>query len=969
MSFRLNFINEINQLYEKEIKDISEDESLDSIIYGVYCDRIKNGSSNKGILSLSDKIPGHLCFSNKDKDSIKIFQLKNVASIAINQKNENLKNYIPKSEEEQFLQININHKTYDFSFNNKNSLFLFVKGLISLFKNDNLMGYKRNNTNFMEDNINALFNKNNDNFDNILDDKEFKNLAKEIGVDNRELLLYVDLNKDGIITKEEIMNYFNSLISGVEFSDIFKKYSSIKNNKKEHTMNPTELKKFFNEVQKEPISDLEAYQLLINFKSNLSNETKRKMAKKFQNIYFYNKYQINKEEINKAMEKLNKSNNNDNEIEMELYLKEFSNMLHSFLLTVYNKKKQNQELNTNHSLVDYYINSSHNTYLKGHQLKGYSDPKMYAFAVLKGFRLVELDCYNGQEDEIIITHGYTFVTKLKLEDILKELKENSFKNSPYPVILSIENHLDQRHQQILAEKLQKYLVDLYIFPYETPPKTIPTLEDLKYKFIIKCGGKRLYENKDIPLNNNFENYENNKLRGRGKNDDDDKMKKYILEDNYDDISDSDEDEEGDIEEFDNSRHEIIVNREHYFDRINIENKIRNENKEDIIELLLKKSINNNNSNNEKETLNIFKEEKKSDNENEEKINNNNNLSPENDKLQKIYNLNEINLDEEKEKEIKLNNNSNENININEDNIINIEENKINENQNEINEQNNIDEVEREENEYITKLENIRGLLGQKFKYERIETFKYKHWEFVTLKSTLYLQLFQNFEKRKKIINLSFHCMMKAYPQKFNSSNYDIIKCWCCGCQTAAINIQAVEDDFTLFNQVFFTQNNNCGYVLKPKKLLLDTFIFEDYKKPKYFLIIEIINLFNFIKLAEVSNISRDKKGNMKMKIYTLGPYIENDKTNSKIYKNEYNFDLIGGFLTPNILNNHKIKIPVYEESLGGIMIKFIYEKEVIGRGCIPFCLMKMGYRKIPIYDNNCIMRESIFVVGYFEKVF
>ena len=122
-------------------------------------------------------------------------------------------------------------------------------------------------------------------------------------------------------------------------------------------------------------------------------------------------------------------------------------------------------------------------------------------------------------------------------------------------------------------------------------------------------------------------------------------------------------------------------------------------------------------------------------------------------------------------------------------------------------------------------------------------------------------------------------------------------------------------------------------------------------------------------MAEVSNISRDKKGNMKMKIYNLGPYTENDKINSKLYKNEYNFDLIGGFLTPSILNNHKIKIPVYEENLGGIMIKFIYEKEVIGRGCISFCLMKMGYRKIPIYDNNCIMRESIFVVGCFEKVF
>ena len=27
----------------------------------------------------------------------------------------------------------------------------------------------------------------------------------------------------------------------------------------------------------------------------------------------------------------------------------------------------------------------------------------------------------------------------------------------------------------------------------------PALEELKYKFIIKCGGKRLYEDIDIPM--------------------------------------------------------------------------------------------------------------------------------------------------------------------------------------------------------------------------------------------------------------------------------------------------------------------------------------------------------------------------------------------------------------------------------------------------------------------------------------
>jgi hypothetical protein len=288
---------------------------------------------------------------------------------------------------------------------------------------------------------------------------------------------------------------------------------------------------------------------------------------------------------------------------------------------------------------------------------------------------------------------------------------------------------------------------------------------------------------------------------------------------------------------------------------------------------------------------------------------------------------------------------------------------------EIKDENDIYEPEKEENEYIKSLENLRGFLGQKFKYEQIDSFNYKHWEFVTLKSTLYLKLYPYLEKRKKLIELSFHCMMKAYPQNFDSSNYDIIKCWCCGCQTAAINIQATDDDFTLFNQVFFTQNNNCGYVLKPRKFLLNTFQFEEYKMPKYFLKIEIINLFNFSKLIEVENIPQKKNAKIYMKIYSLGPYTENDLLNSKKYKNEYIFELIGGLLTPSILNNHIIKIPVYEESLGGIIIKFIYDKEVIGRGCIPYCLMKMGYRKIPIYCNDCIIRESIFVIGFFEKVF
>ena len=98
-----------------------------------------------------------------------------------------------------------------------------------------------------------------------------------------------------------------------------------------------------------------------------------------------------------------------------------------------------------------------------------------------------------------------------------------------------------------------------------------------------------------------------------------------------------------------------------------------------------------------------------------------------------------------------------------------------------------------------------------------------------------------------------------------------------------------------------------------------------------------------------------------MEIYSLGS--EGDDNNL-----HYKFDLGCGLMFPVIMENkYAFEIPIFEEDLGGIMIKFIYEGKMIGRGCIPYCLMKNGYRKIPIFDNDCYICDGVFVLGYFQK--
>ncbi|KXZ48189.1 hypothetical protein GPECTOR_30g285 [Gonium pectorale] len=134
----------------------------------------------------------------------------------------------------------------------------------------------------------------------------------------------------------------------------------------------------------------------------------------------------------------------------------------------------------------YFISSGHNSYLTGNQLFSASGTATIVKSLQEGCRVIELDCYNGP----VCTHGGTLTSAVDFEECVAAIRDSAFVSSPYPVIITMENHANPDNQAKMAAILRRVLGPMLFVPDPDDPRvTYLSPEALRGKVVCRTSRK------------------------------------------------------------------------------------------------------------------------------------------------------------------------------------------------------------------------------------------------------------------------------------------------------------------------------------------------------------------------------------------------------------------------------------------------------------------------------------------------
>jgi phosphatidylinositol phospholipase C, delta len=251
------------------------------------------------------------------------------------------------------------------------------------------------------------------------------------------LLSAVDENKDGLLDVHEFEEFTRRLRAASEIDDVFKLYAGDNN-----YISGAKLKELLDIGESVPFTEAEITQMLCAFD--------REGKEEGLNIF------------------------------------DFEDFMHSGFNDIFNMRQESPGMEMNRPLTEYWISSSHNTYLTGNQLNSSSSAEMYSRALQTlGFRCVELDCWDGKDGSPEIYHGHTLTSRVKFEDVCKVVKQYGFERNPWPIIFSLEMHCSQEQQVVLAGMLQAILGDTLAAPLPAGTTVLPSPVELQGKVLLK----------------------------------------------------------------------------------------------------------------------------------------------------------------------------------------------------------------------------------------------------------------------------------------------------------------------------------------------------------------------------------------------------------------------------------------------------------------------------------------------------